>query len=108
MKFGEETFKIAGINNVITPKIYRGKGYASKILSKTETFLFKDLQSDFGLLLCADDLLPFYGKLGWYKVESTVYFEQQSGSQIWEANVMLLSRSVQIFPNVIDLNGLPW
>lgn len=103
-----EKVKIAGINNVITPKKFRGKGYASKLLRETEYILFKKLDCKMGILLCADNMIPFYALLNWYKVDSDIYFEQSSGQKIWSANVMLLTKDKKINPNKIDLNGLPW
>ncbi len=100
--------KIAGINNVITPKAFRGKGYATKVLRETESLLFNDLQSAFGVLLCADALLPFYERLGWYQIDCPVYFNQSTGEQLWMANTMLLAPGKNVFPKVINLNGLPW
>lgn len=99
---------IGGINNLITPKKFRGKGYASKILRETEYLIFDDLNCKMGVLLCADNLIPFYEKLNWYKIECPVYFEQSSGEKLWEANVMLLSRNGKMSPKKITLNGLPW
>lgn len=61
-----EVFKISGINNVITPKKFRGMGYASKTLSDTEKVIFDNLKCDLGVLLCADELVPFYERLNWY------------------------------------------
>ncbi|MDY8136231.1 GNAT family N-acetyltransferase [Aquimarina sp. 2201CG5-10] len=101
-------YKTAGINNVITPKEFRGKGYASKALSTTEYLIFKDLKCDLGVLLCADDLIAFYQRLNWYKVNCPVYFKQSSGERLWKANTMFLSTSKKINPKEINLNGLPW
>jgi len=105
----KKPYKVAGINNVITVPGFRGKGYASEILAATKEFLFTELRSDAGLLLCADALLPFYEKLGWYKVNSRVYFDQPASPdrRLWEANTMLLHPG-RIEPQEIDLNGLPW
>lgn len=100
--------KIAGINNVITPKKFRGNGYASKILAEADKFIFDDLKSDLGVLLCADTLIPFYSRLGWYNVKCPVYFEQSDGKKLWEANTMLLTKNEKLNPKRIDLNGLPW
>jgi len=79
--------KVAGINNVITPKIFRGRGYSSKTLRSTQTFIFEDLKCKAGLLLCADELIPFYEKLGWYCVDCPVYFDQADGQKLWTANI---------------------
>lgn len=99
---------IAGINNVITPKQFRGKGYATKLLRETENLIFNDLGSELGILLCADELIPFYERLKWYKVDCPVYFEQSDGENLWEANTMLLTPNKKIVPKQIKLNGLPW
>ncbi len=103
-----EVCKVGGVNNVITPKEFRGKGYASKLLKEAEHLIFHELKCDLGLLLCADDLIPFYERLNWYKVNCPVYFEQSSGVNLWKSNTMLLSRKERVRPDKIDLQGLPW
>ncbi len=103
-----EKINICGINNVITPKEFRGKGYASKVLRETENLIFENLNCELGLLLCADELIPFYERLNWYKVDCPVYFEQSSGKKLWGANCMLLTKNKRMRPDKIDLNGLPW
>lgn len=104
----DEGFKAAGINNVITRKKFRGRGYASKMLKCTVNFIFEELNSDLGILLCADELIAFYERLNWYKVECPVYFDQPDDIKLWDANTMLLSKEKRLNPNKIDLNGLPW
>lgn len=100
--------KIAGINNVITPPSFRGKGYSSQALNNTTGFLFDELKCEHALLLCADAMIPFYKQLGWYTVNSKVYFDQPSGRKLWAANTMLLSPGKAIAPTIIDLQGTPW
>ncbi|MDX5421946.1 MAG: GNAT family N-acetyltransferase [Hymenobacteraceae bacterium] len=102
--------KIAGINNVITPKAHRGKGYSSRVLRETTSFLFDELKADYGLLLCADALVPFYERLGWYTVNSHLVYDQPQGKEVYDSNIMLLARKnhEKIYPKTIDLNGLPW
>lgn len=101
-------FKVGGINNVITPKEFRRKGYASKILRNTEHLIFDNLKCDLGVLLCADNLIPFYEKLNWYIVNCPVYFEQSTGVKLWKSNTMLLTKNEKVIPQKIHLNGLPW
>ncbi|WP_439879908.1 GNAT family N-acetyltransferase [Pontibacter sp. MBLB2868] len=105
-----QLYKVAGINNVITPKAYRGKGFATEVLRTTEKLLFKELECSYGLLLCADALLPFYSRLGWYLVQASLYYDQPSGKQLYDSNVMILTpnHSAHIMPSEINLNGLPW
>jgi hypothetical protein len=103
-----ESCKIAGVNNVITPIAFRGKGYSTKLLNDTTPFIFDKLQVVHGLLLCADSMIPFYQGLGWYTVNSEVYFDQPSGKKRWAANTMLLSPHNPVTPTIIDLQGTPW
>jgi len=104
----DSVVKVAGINNMITPKAFRKNGYASKILKETEYLIFDEFKCELGLLLCADALVPFYSKLNWYHVHCPVYYDQPSGVQLWRANTMLISRNGRINPKKIELNGLPW
>jgi len=107
---GSQVYKVAGVSNVITPMAYRGRGYASRILRETADFLFQELGCAYGLLLCADDLLPFYSRLNWYKVATTLYYDQPGGKQRYDSNVMLLApaNAAKLHPQSVDLNGLPW
>src|SRR5690348_12926490 len=78
----DKAFLVAGINNLITPEKFRGQGMGTIILKETENFLFNELKSEAGLLLCADDLIPYYERLNWRKVNCPVYFSQPTGTQI--------------------------
>jgi hypothetical protein len=104
----DKILKGAGINNVITPGKFRGEGLATTTLSESENFLFDELDSDIGVLLCADSLVPFYERLNWYKINCPVYFDQPDGKKLWKANTMLLNRGAKFEPGKIDLQGLPW
>lgn len=103
-----KAYQVGGINNVITPKPFRGNGYASKVLKNSPQFIFDTIGCDIGLLLCADDLIPFYERLNWYAVQCPVHFDQPDGKKQWAANTMLLSKTEQLTPMEIDLKGTPW
>lgn len=100
--------KCGGINNVITLPEFRGKGLSTKTLSETEDLLFHKLNTEIGVLLCADALIPFYNRLNWYLVDCPVYFHQSAGREEWGANTMLRNGGDSLMPKEIDLNGLPW
>ena len=104
VNFDSKKVKVAGINNVITPKKYRGNGYASRIMNEAQDFIFGQLKIEHSLLLCADSVMPFYNKLGWYQVDSNVHFEQPSGVKLYDSNTMMLSSKITINPKKIDLN----
>lgn len=108
--FDEKLVAVAGINNVITLPEFRGQGYSSKLLDSTKYFLFDELTVDYGLLLCAKELIPFYKKLGWFDVDSKVFFAQPGNKkEQWNAETMLFSNTeTKKHPKEIDLNGLPW
>jgi len=103
-----ELHKVAGINNVITIKEYRGNGFASTMLKETENEVFDKLNCNIGVLLCADELTPFYENLDWYRVECPVFFNQSSGVKMWKANLMFRTISFKLQPKEVNLNGLPW
>lgn len=105
-----KVYRAAGINNVITPSNFRGRGYASQTLKESMDFLFQTLGADMGILLCADALLPFYSRLNWYKTDSVVYYDQPGGLVRYDSNTMLLMPAdrPQFAPKEINLNGLPW
>lgn len=108
-RFDEVPIKVVGINNLITPLKFRGLGYGSQIMETFGKLLFDELNAEYGLLLCADDLISFYDRFSWYNTESIVRFDQPDGKKIWQANVMLLTRQrTKLYPQEIDLCGLPW
>ena len=67
-----------------------------------------ELKSELGVLLCADEHIPFYKRLNWYKINCPVHFDQSNGKKLWEANTMLLTKKDKWNPKEIDLQGLPW
>jgi hypothetical protein len=103
-----EVIKVGGLNNMITPAKHRGNKYSTNLLQAFERVIFEDLDLNAGLLLCADNLVPFYQKLNWRKLDCPVFFEQPDGKKQWEANTMMLFDNSAYQPSSIDLNGLPW
>lgn len=101
---------LVGLNNVITEPTHRNKGF-SRRLNKVAIDHMRSMDDNaYGLLFCADELVPFYQKLGWSKFNGKVLVEQPSGEQEWKSNCMLFPLgSSHSRPNLkINLNGLPW
>jgi len=64
---------------------------------------------EFGLLVCEEDVVPFYERLGWQVVEGPLTFDQPGGQATWPAVVMVLPCGGKAWPEgMIDLCGLPW
>ncbi|MBS9525259.1 GNAT family N-acetyltransferase [Litoribacter alkaliphilus] len=109
VNFDNTQIFVAGINNVITHPDYQGKGFASRTLKHTRDFIFNTLKAEFGLLLCGDELVDFYKKLGWHKFPGNLIVEQpEIGPIQWSSNVMLMPKSRISHYQEINLNGLPW
>ncbi|MDZ4328379.1 MAG: GNAT family N-acetyltransferase [Pseudomonas sp.] len=108
IEFDNQPVKVVGLNNLVTAPGYKRRGLASKLLSDTETKWFSELSASYGLLLCADSLVPFYQRLGWQRVASEVHCEQHQRDCVWAGECMVLRAREAIHPTVIDLCGLPW
>ena len=109
VRFDDQPVEIVGLNNLVTAPRYKSRGFASRLLRSTETDWFTTLKARYGLLLCADHLIPFYVRLGWQRVSSEVRFSQPEREHVWPANCMVLSPAREpVAPQVIDLCGLPW
>lgn len=107
--FDDSTIQVGGINNVVTIPSHQGKGFFKEVMKEAQMFFFTDLIADFGLLLCSDELVPLYKKLGWYQVHSRLFFSQPNMEKVeWVANTMLLARDIREMPLKINLQGLPW
>lgn len=110
IRVGGQPWHVAGVYAVMTRPADRGKGYASAALEKAAAFMRDELpRAEHGLLVCIDERLPFYERLGWQRVEASVGFEQPGGRQINEINTMVLPLRGRPWPTgEVDLCGLPW
>lgn len=101
--------RIAGLNNMITLPGCRGQGFASRLLRETQPEWFDRHGAQRGMLLCADELVPFYARLGWRRVDVPVRYEQPSGALVWAASCMVLDAAEAAMPRQeVKLCGLPW
>jgi hypothetical protein len=98
-----------GLNNVITEPEHRGCGYSTQLNQKAQEFMAETDPAGCGFLFCADDLVPFYTKLGWHKFDGEVIVSQPSGDKPWPSNAMFydLSGGRRTWKR-IHLCGLPW
>ena len=68
------------------------------------------LAVEFGLLVCGEKMLPYYGKLGWKQVTAPMWIEEQpKGRVLFPGPIMILPVCRQDWPEgEIDLKGKPW
>ena len=101
---------IGRIGGVKTHPDARGKGYAGFGLKKSAEVLRKELKVDFSLLVCRDELIPYYQKFGWQAFKGDMLIDQASGKTKFTFNKPMLIEGVKPIPqcSVIDLCGKPW
>jgi aminoglycoside 2'-N-acetyltransferase I len=64
---------------------------------------------EFGLLLCREQLIPFYERLGWEPVTALVFSDQPAGKMAFAGAAMVLPCSGRTWPaGIVDLCGLPF
>lgn len=106
----KESVHLFGLNNVITESNCRRKGYSLELNKKALSFMKDKDPKAYGLLFCADDLIPFYKKIDWQPFHGAVVVSQPSGKKRWPSNCMIhfLGKAEVFKPEEIDLCGLPW
>lgn len=65
-----------GIGNVCVDKLYGDKGYGL-LMMNLATFMVKQLNQP-GILLCKEDLNPFYQKAGWHLFSGNSFISNKS------------------------------
>jgi predicted GNAT family N-acyltransferase len=106
---GQETARLAGIGGVLILPEWRGRGLAKAGLQKAQAFICEELDVDFGLLMCDQEIVPFYSKLGWVEVEGELIYDQPEGKVIFDDRAMIFNCSDMSWPQgVIDLCGYSW
>ena len=103
--------RLGGIGGVATLPDRRRHGYAEAALRTAAEFMRNELRVEFGLLICGDQMMPYYGKLGWQLVEGPLMFDQPKGKVTFgdSTKIMILPCGTSDWPpGVIDLCGPPW
>jgi len=101
--------KLGGVGGVATFPNMQKKGLASAAMHMAAGFMQNSLKVDFGLLVCAREMEPFYHKLGWQEVVGPLVFDQPQGKVTFHDVIMILPSVQQDWPpGIIDLCGLPW
>jgi hypothetical protein len=81
---------------------------ASRVLERAVEFIGKDLGCEFGFLVCGDDTVPFYERLGWQATANAFVYEQPDGITVGRLRPMVYACQDRPFPEgLLDLRGLP-
>jgi aminoglycoside 2'-N-acetyltransferase I len=100
---------VAGIGGVLTRPECRGRGYARVAMKAAEAFASSQMGVDFLLLFCRPALQSWYEGLGWVKVSSAVWIEQQQGTIIQPLVSMVRRLGAKQWPQgEVRLGCLPW
>ena len=106
---GSASLRVAGVGGVATHPDYQHRGFGSQVQKASAQFMQKGMKVPFGLLICADETIPFYEKSGWKWVAPEMFFTQDNQPRRLETAVMILPLSSAPWPTGnIDLCGLPW
>jgi len=77
---GGQAVPVAGIGGVLTRPECRGRGYARIAMKAAEDFAKSQMGVEYMLLFCRPVLESWYAGLGWVKVSSAVWIEQERGA----------------------------
>jgi GNAT superfamily N-acetyltransferase len=106
---GAEKIWVAGVGGMATHPKHWHKGYGSALLRATESFMRDEMQTPFGLLICADETQPFYQLSKWQRVADVLCFTQNEQRRQLQTCVMILQLTDRPWhAGEIDLCGLPW
>ncbi|HKY23613.1 MAG TPA: GNAT family N-acetyltransferase [Gaiella sp.] len=96
------------VGGVLTEKRWRRRGLASVLMRSADSFVTQALGLRFGLLLCAEALVPLYEGLGWNRLRSPLVYQQPDRYRLRAGPAMLKCYSGAPWPpGPVDLQGLP-
>jgi predicted GNAT family N-acyltransferase len=106
---GDLDVHLGGIGGVMTRPAWRRRGYSTTLMRESHQFMQDEMSVDFGLLLCDEDLVSFYSRLGWQRVDNPLVYDQPGGKVIWDDVVMVLACNRDHFPvGEVAIQGYPW
>lgn len=100
---------IGGVGGVKTHPDFRGRGHAGLAMRATVDF-FVENAAHFGLLVCAERLIPYYEQLGWQLFHGDLVTLQRGEPAVFIFNRVMVVDAGGPAPRdgVIDLHGPPW
>jgi predicted N-acetyltransferase YhbS len=106
---GGQPIRVGGVGAVATAQAWRRRGYAQQLMEATGVLLRDELRVRAGLLICGEEMVPYYGRLGWQTVPGPLLIDQPQGKVVVPATIMVLLFDETPWPaGTIDLCGLPF
>jgi GNAT superfamily N-acetyltransferase len=102
------TLAVSGVGGVVTLPEFQKQGFARRLMERADEFFKTEWKVDAGLLFCLPKMEPYYGAMGWQRVEAPVTIEQPTGNVISPVGVMVLPLTREWPAGNIDLRSLPW
>jgi len=100
---------IGGVGGIATHPEHRGKGYAAIGIGRAIDFLAAN-GADFALLVCRDELIAYYEKLGWRLFEGELIVSQFGEPEVFRYNRVMVGDVNRAAPRsgTNDLKRPPW
>jgi GNAT superfamily N-acetyltransferase len=105
---GGQAARLGLLGGVLTLPAFRGRGLGSEVVGRAMRLIEDELGCDFGVLMCGDEHVGFYERLGWNHVSNAMEYERFGATRLVEINTMVYEcgdRSLP--PGTIELKGLP-
>ena len=100
---------VGGLGGVITVLEHRGRGLAQLVVQDAVAFMAGELGAGFGFLFCLPPLVPFYEKMGWQELRSSVLIDQSGGEIESPVCAMVLPLHGEPWPEGrVRMQSLPW
>ena len=96
------------LGGVFTRREYQHRGLASEVVRRSTALMTDQLRCDFGVLICSDDVVPFYERLGWKRVSNLMTFRRFGETEVIRGKIMVYECAGRPLPaGTIDVKGLP-
>jgi predicted N-acetyltransferase YhbS len=105
---GDTTTEAMGVGGVAVAPDVRGRGLARRVVTAALDHA-RTQGPPYALLFCRPDLVPFYHRLGWHRVEAPVHVEQHDGPVPMPLNTMWtpLHKDAAWPPGPVHLHSFP-
>lgn len=109
-RWNDRAVKVGGIGGVKTHPAARGRGFAATAVRRALAFFHGQGDVDFGLLVCGQELVPFYERLGWRMFLGALLVTQKQATVPFMFNLPMTTPLglQELLGGTIDLLGPPW